>query len=176
MTPMQIRTAGRLLGFAVLTAALVHMSVVWFLPRSVMGRAFERTGEVHGYNRLVHAPRVDAEMRLILRPEPDMAYSVCAFDLSGGPVDLAAPKTAGFLSVAGYADDTEIFMSVDASQFPDGGFRVTLATEVQGRTLVDPFFVPPGDKGLVVFRRLAAAEADWREVEAEREQMACARR
>ncbi|WP_416898213.1 MAG: DUF1254 domain-containing protein [Minwuia sp.] len=173
MTPMQVRKAGRWIGFMLLTAALVHVATVWLLPQLSMNRVFERTGDSFGYNSLQHLPPVNAESRAIVRPDPDIAYSVCAYDLSQGPLSVRLPQSADDLSLAAYADDTANFLTVGEQETGTDGWTGVIATEDQAVRGLPDAVVSPSTKGIVLVRRLVRRQDDWPAVDAERAGMAC---
>jgi len=171
--PMQIRAAGRWIGFTILLAALVHVATVWLIPQRVMSRTLDRASENAGINQLYHAPRVTAESRSIVRPSPDLAYSVCAFDLSRAPIRLAVPRAADYISIAGYADNTDNFMVVNNTAFPEAGWNGWIATEPQASSMQGNVVISPSSKGIVLIRRLVRSPDGWPAVNSERDQMSC---
>ncbi|WOE76432.1 DUF1254 domain-containing protein [Alterisphingorhabdus coralli] len=60
-------------------------------PSYIMGRAWdsitERVGEP---NVMSHVPLVDASSRDVVRPSPDLLYSICPFDLHKAPLRVHA--------------------------------------------------------------------------------------
>ena len=44
-----------------------------------------------GPNRALHAPRADANARTVVRPSPDLLYTVYVFDVSERPLRITAP-------------------------------------------------------------------------------------
>ena len=57
------------------------------LPSAIMEEAVERL-DSRGIarNQFVLSPRMTPQTQTIVRPAPDLAYSVCLVDLAGGPV------------------------------------------------------------------------------------------
>jgi uncharacterized membrane protein len=96
-----------------LLAAVIHGLAVWALPRVVMRGAMSRlvpanSAEKDARVRVFYPPLTTATARQIVLPSPDLAYALCVYDLSTGPVDVdAALDWPGYWSVALYADNTD---------------------------------------------------------------------
>jgi len=86
----------------------------WYLtlaaaPQFIMGRAWQRLAEQAGVNRMTHTPLVTAERQTIVRPSPDLAYSVCAFDLNDGPIRVHAQPVPGhYWSLTVFDSETNV--------------------------------------------------------------------
>jgi len=53
--------------------------------------AMRRLGEAGPVNAFQHAPPTRAERQPVVRPSPDLLYSICVFDLSQGDVLIDVP-------------------------------------------------------------------------------------
>lgn len=155
-----------------LLAATVHGLAVWALPRVVMRSAMSRLVPASGtvkneHVRVVYPPLTTAAARSIVLPSPDLAYALCVYDLSKGPVDVdAALDWPGYWSVALYADNTDNYLVRNdrmASTRPvhwrlalreDAGnvAATSLAATTEGRELV----IAPSARGLLLMRVLVA--------------------
>ena len=162
----------RKFGLWLLLAAAVHGLAVWALPRVVMHAAMSRlvpaTSAVQEERvRAVYPPLTTAAARQIVLPSPDLAYALCVYDLSQGPVDIdAAPEWPGYWSVALYADNTDnYFVRHDRAartqpvhwrlalrEGSDTAAATSLAATAAGRELV----LSPSALGLVLMRVLVA--------------------
>lgn len=154
MTAMQVRKAGRWLGFSLLLAALVHVATVWLLPQLTMRTVLDRTGEALGFNRIIHLDPAKDSDSLIPRPDPASVESICAFDLSGGPVRLTLTGEDLPVTVSAAGANTVRFFST--SQEAD---RLVFATEQQAASMMEPVVVAPDDKGLILVRHAAFSAA-----------------
>lgn len=80
-----------------LVAALaVHFTVLHKIPSMIMTKAqarFEESGVA--LNQWVAAPRITPQTQSVVRPSPDLAYAICRFDVSDGPIMLSAPGWDG---------------------------------------------------------------------------------
>ncbi len=84
------------------TAIAAHLAVLNAIPARIMATAQSRMAErgvpLNGWNA---AERMTPQTQTVVRPSPDLAYALCRFDTSDGPVLLSAPtsQTYGSLSV-----------------------------------------------------------------------------
>lgn len=164
-------------GWIVLTlavAALVHIGSVWAVPRVIMARAISRLGTV---NEIHHGKRPDATARGVVRPSPDLLYSVCPFDLSPAPLHVRASVPR------------DTYWSVSAFDAATNNFYVRNDSQI--RRAVDFYMVGPGtdltrvpkdarivkspsNKGLVLFRTLVDEEDREDDIDADRRKATCA--
>lgn len=154
----------RLLAAFILVAAGVHAATVWYLPRLAMNTAmasFEESGITA--NEIVHVPPTDETSRRVVRPSPDLLYSVCMLDLSGGPVRIRAAGWDGYMSLSLFAANTDNVAAFNNSQI-NGDISVTIGqTGVTGVAL-------GSERGIALIRRLAADDASMARADAVRRQ------
>jgi uncharacterized membrane protein len=156
----------KLVAFIVI-AALANVATVaalpWLINAFVVHRLVERSG---GYNRAIAWPRADAGARTIVRPSPDLLYTSCAFDVSEQPLRITAPVPDSYVSISGFAANTDNFFALNDADVPAGA---------EGRRQLDVILARPGatnlpagarvvtaptDKGLILFRSLITRDAD----------------
>jgi uncharacterized membrane protein len=141
--------------------AAVHFIVLSAIPGFIMDKARTRMVDsglpVHAWQM---APRVTPQSQTIVRPSPDLAYSICLIDLSSGPVEISAPTWPeyGSLSVFDANTDNVYAGSLDARLADAPGAR-------RIRVVMDGQDTGPGDtaeivtvkspKALALIRRLA---------------------
>jgi uncharacterized membrane protein len=160
-----------------LVAAVVHGATVFFLPRLIMLRTVAGISRQASANTILHAPRPSSRSRGVVRPSPDMLYSICVYDLSaaGGAVRVSThdmPET--YWSVSLFDVDTNNFYALNDRQGKAGAadFLVT----VPGASVASaglPVVVPPTDRGIVLFRTLINDESRMAEIDAARHFAAC---
>ena len=130
-------------------------------------------GEV---NQLAHSVPIDATQRRVVRPSPDLAYSVCVFDLSDiDHLRLSMPNSDDYLSLALYDNDTNNFFHLNDTQVSSESVEVYLYGPNRGTNNEDGHYVleSPTDKGLVLFRAVLRSADDWARIEAQREKLGC---
>jgi uncharacterized membrane protein len=139
---------------ALVIAALVHLAAVFAAPRLLMNVAIERIGAA-GVNTWHISERVTAASRQIVRPSPDFAYSACVFDLTDGPVIIAATPWDDYWSLSLYAANSDNFFVIDDREAHYGA-EITLvqrgAAHPEGASMT---IESPSTRGIALIRRLA---------------------
>jgi uncharacterized membrane protein len=162
------------LGWIALTlavAAAVHMASVRYLPHLVMDRAMAQMGAV---NTIHHGARATAEKHGVVRPSPDLLYSVCPFDLSKGSLHVTAPVPQGtYWSVSLFDDATNNFFARNDRQAKAGKVDFFIASPDANLDPRLPVVRSPSTRGLVVFRTLIGNEHDFAAIDAARRKAAC---
>ncbi|MEO0884154.1 MAG: DUF1254 domain-containing protein [Pseudomonadota bacterium] len=153
----------------VIVAIAAHFATLHAVPGGIMGATMERmetTGLVH--HEFTLAPRATPQTQSVVRPSPDLAYSVCLFDLpSDGALRVEAGPYNNYASISFFDDRTNNFATirVGAGGAPGSGSDVVLLAP--GKTAVDldgfsgPQVEAPSRRGLILIRRLAPTQADY---------------
>ncbi len=110
-----------------------------------------------------------------MRPSPDLAYSVCVFDLRRGPVRITPPDSTAYMSVSGFAAQTDSFFAFNDQEISDEGLEVLLV----GRQPSEP--VPahvkvvrsPTLRGVVLMRWVVRSPEHFAVVDEARKQARC---
>jgi uncharacterized membrane protein len=160
-----------------LVAVVVHGASVLFLPRLVMIQTMAGIAKPAGINAIVHAPRPSWRSRGVVRPSPDLLYSICVYDLSAakGAVRVSthdAPET--YWSVSVFDADTNNFHALNDRQAKTGSadfVLVAAGTSVGAGGL--PVVAAPTNRGIVLFRTLVNDETHIAEIDAARHYAAC---
>lgn len=146
--------AGKYVWAALLIAAISHFAVVMATPRVLMRAAFERVS-MGGANTWHTAERVTPLSRTIVRPSPDFAYSVCAYDLSDGPLTIQIDPWQSYWSLSLYAANSDNYFVIDDREARRGA-EITLVRDE--RQIPDDAARPiesPTTRGIALIRRLA---------------------
>jgi uncharacterized membrane protein len=160
-----------------LVAAVVHGVTVLFLPRFVMLRTMNGIAKTTGAaNAILHAPRATWRSRTVVRPSPDLLYSICVYDLgAAGAVRISThdmPQT--YWSVSVFDADTNNFYAINDQQAKSGAADFILMP--QGKSTEAsrlPVVAAPTNRGIVLFRTLVNDEADVAQIDAARHNAAC---
>jgi uncharacterized membrane protein len=160
-----------------LVAVVVHGASVLLLPRLVMARTMVGITKPAGMNAIVHAPRSTWRSRGVVRPSPDLLYSICVYDLgaANGAVRVSthdAPQT--YWSVSVFDADTNNFHALNDQQAKTGTadfVLVAAGTSVEAARL--PIVTAPTNRGIVLFRTLVNDETHIAEIDAARHYAAC---
>jgi len=160
-----------------LVAAAVHIASLELLPRLIMLRTMAGITKMTATNSILHAPRATWRSRGVVRPSPDLLYSICIYDLSAadGAVRVHTndmPNT--YWSVSVFDANTNNFYAVNDIQANDRAADFLLAApgapvENGGLAVV----AAPTDRGIVLFRTLVADEPDLAEIDAARRHAGC---
>lgn len=159
-------------------AAVVHVAFVWALPRVIMSKAMSVIAGRAEANSFVEPKLATANARGVVRPSPDLAYSICVLDLSKGPVRVQVPLTAPYTSVALYSPTTDNYFvrndrqadgkPLDLVVLPKD--TTALADLPAGATAIEA----PADKGLVLVRRVVESKEAFPALDEVRKQATCA--
>ena len=160
-----------------LAAGLGHMATLWAMPRvimrTVMGKMSDDGAKL---NQFTFGDRTTQASRRVVRPSPDLAYSQCVYDLSGGAllVTAAPSPNQGYVSLSVFDARTDNIAVFDTTQYPQG-ISFVLAREGQvvpaGAQVVRARF----DRGVILDRRLAPSAELFAEVDKARRADSCAR-
>ncbi|OLF71458.1 hypothetical protein AWH62_13010 [Maricaulis sp. W15] len=162
-----------MLGLLIGAAVTLHV-----LPGRIMARAMDRIESLGGDNDGArHAPRVTAENQTIVRASPDILYSVCLFDLTDGPIRVAAiwPADGNYASVSFYDANTNNFRAINDRDAEALSTSISLArpfdSDIPERT--DESAWSPTTTGLILYRRVIDASTDLAAAETERQGFTC---
>jgi uncharacterized membrane protein len=161
-----------------LVALIVHGASVLLLPRLVMLRTMDGIAKQAGTNTILYAPRATWRARTVVRPSPDLLYSICAYDLdaAGGAVRVSThDMPQSYWSVSVFDADTNNFYALNDQQAKAGAADFILMP--QGKSTEAgrlPVVAAPTNRGIVLFRTLVNDDAHIAEIEAARHNAACA--
>jgi uncharacterized membrane protein len=162
---------------ALLVALVVHGASVLLLPRFVMLRTMAGITKQAGANAMIYAPRATWRARAVVRPSPDLLYSICVYDLdaAGGAMRVSThdmPQT--YWSVSVFDADTNNFYALNDLQAKGGAADFVLLP--QGKSAETgrlPVVAAPTNRGIVLFRTLVSDEAQLAAIDAARHNAAC---
>ena len=149
-----------LAGLFVGAAAATHALALSAYPERKMQEVIDRTGRGgERENTLVHGQPVTPASRGVVRPSPDLVYSICVYDLETGPVEIAMTRFDAYHSLSLYDARTNNYYTVNDRQYEGDQIRVRLvADEDAAITGANPFetVVSPTRQGVALIRRLAS--------------------
>ncbi|TDI61847.1 MAG: DUF1254 domain-containing protein [Alphaproteobacteria bacterium] len=142
----------RLIGLVLVLAVACHLATIWLMPRILLA-AVTTTMQANGLpvNELVHFDRRTAKDRAIVRPSPDLLYSICLYDLSLGPVHIATtemPQT--YWSISGYAANTDNFFVVNDRDAAGRPVDILIGHADQRSSSAD--YLSPSVRGVILLR------------------------
>ena len=142
----------------VLSGVVGHLFVLTSLPSFIMGKAHQ-TFEAEGIpeNVFVATPRQTPQTQRIVRPSPDLAYAICRFDTTYGPVFINAPTWDGYGSLSIFNSKTDNVFVADLgpeSDFQGIEVRRPAENNREGALKLD-------GRGIALIRRLAPTQAEY---------------
>ncbi|PXW79446.1 putative membrane protein [Blastomonas natatoria] len=159
---------------AVIAALAAWYATLAATPTVIMDRAWERLAEQAGYNRMAHTPLVTADHQTIVRPSPDLAYSICAFDLSQSPLEVMAnPVPDHYWSLTVFDSVTDVAFVESDRDTKGAPIRVVLATADQQVPKGARKIVMPDARGVALIRVLLKSRGEIGAVDAYRKQSFC---
>lgn len=168
--------ASSIIGPAALGLALAGGSywlALSYAPEAMMRAAWGRLAK-GGFNVFSHAPLATAESRAIVRPSPDLAYTVCAFDVSSGPVRVAVPAIpALYWSLSVFQANTDAAFVRNNRDSGGQGFSVVVARDGQPVPAGEEVVRLPADKGVALIRVLVGNRAAFPLIDRARRQAVC---
>jgi uncharacterized membrane protein len=166
------------------TALLVHLLAIWAIPRLIMRAVMNGAAapQMERLNKPDFPPPVTASSRAVVMPSPDLLYSVCVFDVSGGPVRITAnPELTSYWSIALYAANSDNFFVINDHQAANKPVDLWLVSEggnasQQGVPAGSTVVVSPSTKGFLLMRVLTGNyEAEKDLVEPARRTLTCSK-
>lgn len=146
-----------LLGSAIAT----HFIILQQAPKIIMDKAMQRLAE-RGVplDRFILAPRITPQTQTVVRPSPDLAYSICRYDFSraDGPLKVVMAPYSDYSSLSFFDARTDNFLTLRGDSEP----RSVLLAGPDSRGNALP--KSPTDKGLVLIRRLAPDQTAYDKV------------
>ncbi len=159
---------------AVLAALAAWYTTLAAAPMVIMDRAWEQLAAQSGFNRMAHGPLVTAESQFVVRPSPDLAYSVCAFDLTQGPLRVHAhPVPDHYWSLTVFDSETNVAFVESDRDSKGAPVEVILATADQTVPAGVRTVTMPGAKGVALLRVLLNDRAEFDAVTKDRKRSYC---
>ena len=159
-----------------IVAALVHTGTVRALPPALMARALTRVG---ASNVMHYSGPANASSRTFVRPNPDMLYAACRFDLSGGPVRLTAHVAhSTYWSVSAYDAATNNFFARNDRQIAGDSIEIValrrgMKLPPLGGATERAILIAPTERGLFLVRLLIDDDAHLAALQAIQHQATC---
>ncbi|GAA0321553.1 hypothetical protein GCM10009087_34760 [Sphingomonas oligophenolica] len=167
------RWIGPLLLGVVLGVAAWHL-VMAATPDALMRLAVERVAKMGGMNRFTHAPLATSASRTIVRPSPDLAYSSCPFDLTGGPLLIdAVPVPAPYWSLSIFDSHTNAALVRNGEKARGQPFHIAVLAPGQTAPKGYEAVHVDGTRGIALVRILIDVRARFPATDAERRATTC---
>jgi len=158
----------------VCTTALAYQGTLLATPFALMRAAAAKTGKGRPVNQFAFAPMTTAENQTIVRPSPDLSYSLCVFDASKGPVLVRVEPIPGhYWSVSIFDARTDV--AAVRSDRDTGGKPAMLALVKKWQAAPAGYEAVPlaYDKGVALIRILLADKTEFAAIDALRRKSFC---
>jgi len=142
---------------AVTTYFAMFGGAPYLIMRRTINGVAARAG---GYNMPLSSGQLPtAASRAVVRPSPDLLYTTCAFDVSGGPVLVGGMASQAYWSIALYASNTDNFYVLNDRQADGKPAAIVLVSQDMLRSIPPEYrksriVEPPSKRGLALFRFL----------------------
>jgi len=163
------------IGAVLVLTVIIHILTVLLVPPGIMTVAMMRMADGGADTRVVHTPPPDASSRAVVRPSPDLAYSICLFDMAEGPLLVKAQVPDTYWSVSAFAHNTDNFFVVNDQQLRGDTLELLIRREdeeVPGFGGIPVSFAPT-DRGVVLMRMLVTDEDSYLELDPVRRTATC---
>ncbi len=161
-----VATFVRLLQWTIFTlglAAIAHIGIVVYTPSLIMSRLMGQIAKTPGVNKMIHPSLPTHESRTVVRPSPNLLYSICHYNLTNGPIRItAAIPPDRYWSLSIYGDNSDNYFVINDQQA--GGKNVDMILAGTGSRLENPDRLPVIEaatfSGVILTRTLVPADAD----------------
>ncbi|MEM9014541.1 MAG: DUF1254 domain-containing protein [Pseudomonadota bacterium] len=133
-----------------------HWVTLEIIPKKAMQTVIDRAGQSgERENVLIHAPPVTPNSRRVVRPSPDLIYSICVYDLDEGPIKLSLTPSDHYASLSLYDDKTNNFF-VENNIGRQGKVLSVIVSKTENTLGSAKTVTSPSMKGVALIRRAAA--------------------
>jgi uncharacterized membrane protein len=161
----------------VILTAVFHVAAVALLPRVIMSVALGKIESQLGLplNQVGHGEPRTADTRTVVRPSPDLLYSIIRYDVSEKPLRITAPVPDSYWSVSFFADNTDNYFALNDRQVKKNPVEIILIKKGakfpagQDAEVVEA----KSEKGVVLLRLLIQDENEQEDMIKIQKQAAC---
>ena len=142
-------------------AAVFHILTVMAFPGGILiTREWKRKDMNLSLNVLYHQPMVTADSRVVVRPSPDLLYSVCAYDVSKTPLRFSTSVPDTYWSLSFFASNTDNFFVINDREVKANPVDILLVGP--GMSYKNPgnaqVIMSPSNRGVALIRILITDE------------------
>ncbi|MBV8835754.1 MAG: DUF1254 domain-containing protein [Alphaproteobacteria bacterium] len=143
-----IRSLFWLLG-GLLLGGIVHLGSVLLLPRTATQDAYTRLSASAPANSMVPMPAATPDEAVLPFMDPAFAFSVCRYDLTGGPLKLRVPVSQAYTAVSFYTRNGVAFYAINDRAAGRRTIELDLMTAQQHADLPEDEEVTAADRLIV---------------------------
>ena len=169
----------KLIVITLLLAAVIHVATVAVLPYGIILHtlaSLQQKTPGGQMNMIYQAPPITADSRDVVRPSPDLLYSICVYEVSDKPLHIVAPIPADtYWSMSFYAINTDNFFVVNDRTAKSNPADILLVGEDMpyhnaGDSEV---VIAPSNRGIILFRILVTDKSKLNDLMQVQEQAYC---
>ncbi len=158
----------------VLATATGAIAATVSIPQLIMSMAVKGMAARGAINAMVHGKLSTPDNQPIVRPSPDLAYSSCPFDVSGGPVEVLVVPVAGrYSSLSIFDGRTDVVFVRNDIQAQGKPYSVVIARAGQSVPVGREVVRVDQDRGIALIRLLLATPSELSALEPQRERSRC---
>ncbi|WP_137871122.1 DUF1254 domain-containing protein [Sphingopyxis sp. 2PD] len=162
------------LAFGLILAAVSTWAAIGAIPYGLMNVAMERLGQ-GGINTMSHGNLATPARQPVVRPSPDLAYSSCPYDLSGGPLAIdVTPVPGRYSSLSIFDAATDVIFVRNDVEAQGKPFRIVVARDGQAVPAGAEVVRTTHDRGIALVRLLLKDPKEIGGLNAVRRQSTCA--
>jgi uncharacterized membrane protein len=144
-------------------AIAVHIITLTMVPIYIM----KNTMSKYPTNQLMKGQKTDAQSRGVVRPSPDLVYSIVSYDVSKEPIRFTAKvPTDTYWSVSMFEENSDNYFVVNDRQVKSNPLEILLVK--QGMKYTDAgnaqVVVSPTDRGILLARHLLQSDNKYQEL------------
>lgn len=144
-------------------AIVTHFITILAIPVVIMNNTMAK----YATNVLLKGPKTTAESRSVVRPSPDLVYSIVCYDVSTQPIRLTAKVPTDFYwSLSCFQQNTDNFFVINDRQVKSNPYEIVLAR--QGTRITDAgnaqVVYSPTDRGILLMRYLLTGDDKYQEL------------
>ena len=169
----------KLVVITLLLAAVIHVATVAVLPYGItlhtLAGMKQKTTDGQ-MNMIYQAPPITADSRDVVRPSPDLLYSICVYEVSDKPLHIVAPiPDDTYWSMSSYAINTDNFFVVNDRTAKSNPADILLVGENMPYhdARDSEVVIAPSNMGVILFRILVTDESELNDLMQVQEQAYC---
>ena len=153
---------------------ILHLAFIIYYPTYKMWM-FDRDIASTSVNKIIHSDKVDSNSRTVVRPSPDLLYSVCAYDATYSPVIISSEVLDTYWAMSFYSDNSDNYAIINDLDIDDRNVKVYLFGPHSKPTKVNNGYAifSPSNKGAILIRRFIGNESNIEELYKNQETLTC---
>ena len=153
---------------------IVHLAFIIYFPTYMMWK-FDRDIASTSVNKIIHSDKVDSNSRTVIRPSPDLLYSVCAYDATYSPVVITSKVLDSYWAMSFYASNSDNYAIINDLDIADDDVKVYLfGPNSKPTKITDGYAIfSPSNKGVMLIRRFLGNESNIDELYENQETLTC---